>query len=102
MRWRGIIVTGTSGAGKSTLTGMLRAHNPAFEQVKAVTTREPRPDDGPGAYEYLTGEGFDGLRLPNHLGRVPGKAVRHHAHSCRRSGGPGQVAGACHHAQIAR
>jgi guanylate kinase len=61
MGWRGIILTGTSGAGKSTLSGLLRAGG-AFEQVKAVTTRDPRPDDEPGSYVHLAEGEFDGLR----------------------------------------
>lgn len=58
MNFRGIILTGTSGAGKSTLSDQLHRHDPAFEQVKAVTTRAQRADDEAGSYAYLSEDAF--------------------------------------------
>jgi guanylate kinase len=62
MRWRGIILTGTSGAGKSTISDLIRKRDESLELVKAVTTRDPRPDDEPGSYVHLAEREFDGLR----------------------------------------
>lgn len=62
MTWRGIILTSTSGAGKTTISKLLRERNPAFKEVRAVTTRDPRPDDEPGFYVHLTEAGFEGVR----------------------------------------
>ncbi len=56
MIYHGLIITGTSGAGKTTLTRNL-IESGAFEQVRAVITRQPRKDDA-GEYEYISSEEF--------------------------------------------
>ncbi|MDO8510762.1 MAG: hypothetical protein Q7S55_01205 [Nanoarchaeota archaeon] len=49
-----ITFTGVSGAGKSTI-----AKSVGFPFVPSTTTREPRPSDLPGEYEYLEHGDFD-------------------------------------------
>lgn len=54
MTGRGLIITGTRGAGKTTMSELLVSSNIGFACVPAVTTRQPRADDRPGAYRYIT------------------------------------------------
>jgi ribose 1,5-bisphosphokinase PhnN len=63
----GLVLTGTSGAGKSTLAEALCARDRRFSWVSAVTTRDPRPDDRPGAYSYITVREFENLKVNNLL-----------------------------------
>ena len=62
MRFEGLIITGTSCSGKSTIVNNLCMNgyeNVSFEQVRAVTTRDPRPEDS--HYDYITDEEFERL-----------------------------------------
>jgi deoxycytidine triphosphate deaminase len=54
MEYQGIIITGTSGAGKSTVAQKFCEKYRKFQIVQAVTTRNPRGDDIPGRYQYIT------------------------------------------------
>ncbi len=53
-----LVITGTRAAGKSTLAYALASQDQAVEVVRAVTTREARPDDHPDQYHHLTNEQF--------------------------------------------
>lgn len=53
MSYDGIVLTGTRASGKTTVARKLSEHYSQYEAVKAVTTRDPRPDDGDGQYDHL-------------------------------------------------
>lgn len=53
----GLVVTGTRGAGKTSVAQAL-ADSRRVTSVPAVTTRESRADDRPGAYTYLSEHQF--------------------------------------------
>lgn len=57
MEYKGIIITGTSGVGKSTIVQKLATQYEHFQQVKALTTRQPRRDDN-AQYIYIDEANF--------------------------------------------
>ncbi|WP_410171854.1 nucleoside/nucleotide kinase family protein [Amycolatopsis heterodermiae] len=64
---RGLIVTGTRGAGKTTIVDLLLRARTEMMAVSAVTTRSPRADDRPGAYEFLIVSAFAALERQDML-----------------------------------
>jgi len=56
--------TGASGVGKTTLVKEL-LKDPQFSLVTSITTRNSRPSDLPGEYEYVTDAKFDWLKCWN-------------------------------------
>lgn len=56
-----ISITGPSGVGKTTLLHNLLRSIPQARTLTSVTTREQRPSDEPGEYQYVTDAEFDAL-----------------------------------------
>ena len=52
-------LTGPSGVGKTTLMHNLLVALPEAKPLISYTTRQPRPSDEPGEYNYITKEEFD-------------------------------------------
>lgn len=67
MEYTSIIITGTSGAGKTTVARRICDIGKVFTIVQAVTTREPRDDDSPGEYQYISEEEFEQLAKKGEL-----------------------------------
>src|SRR5277367_1756623 len=63
----GLILSGVSGAGKSSLAKKLSDEGMTFRNVRAVTTRAKRSDDGESTYYYLSDAEFDELERQNAL-----------------------------------
>ena len=57
------MIVGPTATGKSTLMNQVCAVDPRFQRVKSFTTRQPRANDEPDQYFYLTPE-----KLDEHLG----------------------------------
>jgi len=56
-----ITFSGVSGSAKTTIAGEL-IKNLEYELFVSITTRDPRPTDLPGEYEYLSEEAFAKLK----------------------------------------
>lgn len=54
-------ITGPSGVGKTTLLHNLLREIPKARVLTSVTTRERRPSDEPGEYEYVSDAEFDAM-----------------------------------------
>jgi deoxycytidine triphosphate deaminase len=67
VEYKGIIIAGTSGVRKSSIARSLCEEYEIFQMAHAVTTREHRKDDIPGQYQYINGEGFEGLESASKL-----------------------------------
>lgn len=57
-----LTLTGPSGTGKTTIAKRLLAELPDASLLRSITTRDPRPSDLPGEYEYVTRDAFETLR----------------------------------------
>ena len=56
-----ITLSGASGTGKTAITGALMKRLPNAGPVLSVTTRDPRPTDHPGDYQYVTQDAFQAM-----------------------------------------
>lgn len=56
-----LTITGPSGVGKTTLLHNLLKKIPGAHTLTSITTREKRPSDEPGEYEYVTDAEFNAL-----------------------------------------
>lgn len=55
-------LTGESGCGKSAIAREIMKANPKARPVPSITTRDPRPSDLPGEYEYATTQEFAAMK----------------------------------------
>lgn len=63
MKIKLITFTGPSGTGKTTIMKrLLENTKPQFRMIQSTTTRDPRPSDLPGEFEYLTPDEFRGVK----------------------------------------
>jgi guanylate kinase len=62
-----VMLVGPTAVGKSTLMNAVVARHPEFKRVTGFTTRDPRPNDEPGQYRYLSEQSLGQLVKQNHI-----------------------------------
>mgnify|MGYP000851034926 FL=1 len=62
-----VMIIAPSATGKSTVMDTVAAINDDFERVRGFTTRDPRPNDGPNQFFYLTKEELEQKRAAGEL-----------------------------------
>lgn len=70
-----IVITGPSGAGKTTLLNELKKKY-SIGIPKQVTTREPRKDDNPDLYRYISIEEFEKMQQEGRFALYSGRHER--------------------------